>query len=321
MGARRRSNVAGSLVERGAHDPRFFLLAQPDAHEQAHQAPHLATRRGLTFVYLFISPLSALDNRRPFGITSRSQVRPHRAWAANTASRRVTMRHKLRLELQWLGTNYCGWQAQPGVPGPPSIFEVVHAALKEATGQDGGPVAAGRTDKGVHAMRQAATVTVRGPPRADAGGGGDGEGDGDSAASAAAAERRAELEALVARLNTLLPPDVRMLSVADAPPSAHALTDAVRKTYSYFLLAGPSAAERCVLWSVGRSAWVRATMDRNPRPSEPSPRSAQVRGVGRRLLVAAERRRPPRRGAGGGGVHGPPRLPQLHEHAGPVPRP
>ena len=134
--------------------------------------------------------------------------------AHREAARR--MRHKLRLELQWLGTNYCGWQAQPGVPGPPSIFEVVHAALKEATGQDGGPVAAGRTDKGVHAMRQAATVTVRGPPRADAGGGGDGDGDGDGdgAASAAATERRAELEALIARLNALLPPDVRALSVA-----------------------------------------------------------------------------------------------------------
>ena len=157
------------------------------------------------------------------------------------------MRHKLRLELQWLGTHYCGWQAQPNSVGPPSIFEVVHAALKEAIGQDGGPVVAGRTDKGVHAMRQAATVTVRGPPRAAAGGttagDGDGDGDGDSGALAA---RRAELEALLARLNALLPPDVRMLSVADAPPSAHALTDATRKTYSYFLLADPTAAERCV---------------------------------------------------------------------------
>jgi len=158
------------------------------------------------------------------------------------------MRHKLRLELQWLGTRYCGWQAQPNTPGPPSIFEVVHSALKEATGQDGGPVVAGRTDKGVHAMRQAATVTVRGPPRADV----DGNSAGDTAAAATAtAERLAELEALVARLNALLPPDVRVLSVADAPPSAHALTDAVRKTYSYFLLAGPSAPERCAAWAVG----------------------------------------------------------------------
>ena len=100
-------------------------------------------------------------------------------------------------------------------------------------------------------MRQAATVTVRGPPRAAAGGttagttagDGDDDGDGDSGALSA---RRAELEALLARLNALLPPDVRMLSVADAPPSAHALTDATRKTYSYFLLADPTAAERCV---------------------------------------------------------------------------
>jgi tRNA pseudouridine38-40 synthase len=164
------------------------------------------------------------------------------------------MRHKLRLELQWLGTHYCGWQAQPGVPGPLSIYEVLHAALKEATGQDGGPVPAGRTDKGVHAMQQAVTVTVRGPPRADTGGGGDddaGAGDGEGASSpAATAVRRAELEALVARLNALLPPDVRALSAADAPPSAHALTDAVRKTYSYFIIAGPSAPERCAAWGV-----------------------------------------------------------------------
>lgn len=149
------------------------------------------------------------------------------------------MRHKIRLELQWLGTRYSGWQAQPNVSGPPSLFEVVHAALKQATGQDGGPVVAGRTDKGVHAMRQLATVTVRGPPR-------DGEGE------AAAAERRRALDALVPQLNALLPSDVRVLHVADAPPSAHALADASRKTYSYFLLAGPlGTAERCAAWAVG----------------------------------------------------------------------
>ena len=151
------------------------------------------------------------------------------------------MRHKLRLELQWLGTRYSGWQAQPNAPGPPSLFEVVHEALKQATGQDGGPVIAGRTDKGVHAMHQLATVTIRGPPR-------DGEGE------AAAAERRLTLHALVPQLNALLPADVRVLDVADAPPSAHALADATRKTYSYFLLAGPSAAERWAVWAVG--CWV-----------------------------------------------------------------
>ena len=74
-------------------DPRLlFLLAQPDAHEPAHQAP-LATRRGLTFVYLFISALSALDNRRPLGITSRSQVASSAAFARVGRQHREPTRH------------------------------------------------------------------------------------------------------------------------------------------------------------------------------------------------------------------------------------
>ena len=75
------------------------------------------------------------------------------------------MRNKLRLELQWLGTAYGGWQSQGAATketDPPALSDVVHAALKATTGQEGGPVVAGRTDKGVHAMRQMLTVTVRG---------------------------------------------------------------------------------------------------------------------------------------------------------------
>ena len=56
------------------------------------------------------------------------------------------MRHKIRLELQWLGTRYSGWQAQPNVSGPPSLFEVVHAALKQATGHQFGLVLACHLD-------------------------------------------------------------------------------------------------------------------------------------------------------------------------------
>ena len=152
------------------------------------------------------------------------------------------MRNKLRLELQWLGTAYAGWQAQPNQPGPPSIYEVVHAALKQTTGQDGGPVVAGRTDKGVHAMRQLATVTVRGPP------------------PAATEERRLALEGMRETLNGLLPADVRVLGVADAHPSAHALSDSSCKTYSYFVLSGDAAElERCAAWAVG--CWLLPPLD------------------------------------------------------------
>eukprot|EP00966_Prymnesium_polylepis_P325819 7381763-Prymnesium_polylepis.1 len=70
------------------------------------------------------------------------------------------MRTKVLLELQYLGTRFLGWQPQPAEDGV-AVYDVLAPALRAATGQDGGPVAAGRTDKGVHAMHQGVTFTIR----------------------------------------------------------------------------------------------------------------------------------------------------------------
>ena len=73
---------------------------------------------------------------------------------------------RLRLDIEYDGTDFSGWAAQPG-------FRTVEGTLREAlstlyAGFDNLAVA-GRTDAGVHALGQVATVDVEGgPPAANA---------------------------------------------------------------------------------------------------------------------------------------------------------
>jgi len=127
------------------------------------------------------------------------------------------MRSKLALEISYLGTRYIGWQSQPAEDCP-SVYEVVHEALV-AVGINSGPVAAGRTDKGTHAMSTWITVSERRP-----------------AADCQDRERNTELAMLRDDLNKHLPVDVRVVRVVDAPLAAHAMTGSEGKTYTYFVL-------------------------------------------------------------------------------------
>jgi len=130
------------------------------------------------------------------------------------------MRSKLALEIQYVGTAYIGWQAQgDGAPGP-SIYEAVATALR-SIGINSGPVAAGRTDKGVHAMSMWLTVTTRRSVQVCPG-----------------AERNVELDSMCSELNQQLPADIRVLQVVDAPLSAHAMTCSSGKTYTYLIRHG-----------------------------------------------------------------------------------
>mmetsp|Transcript_36169 Transcript_36169/g.117697 ORF Transcript_36169/g.117697 Transcript_36169/m.117697 type:complete len:254 (-) Transcript_36169:9-770(-) len=132
------------------------------------------------------------------------------------------MRTKLLLRVSFLGTNYCGWQPQPACAGSlPSVCETLQAALRRAGVTDGAPVAAGRLDKGVHAMMQVVTVTVR-----------------RSAPAVPGPARDAELAAIATRLNEALPADVRVLRALDAHRKAHAMSGAGAKTYTYYAVDG-----------------------------------------------------------------------------------
>jgi tRNA pseudouridine38-40 synthase len=111
-----------------------------------------------------------------------------------------------KLKLSYDGTAYHGWQRQPD-------RRTVQGALEDAvfriTAQRVAVNGAGRTDAGVHALEQVAGFRLR-PTLGD----------------------RAFLKAL----NAVLPPDIRVTSLAKAPPGFHPRKSARSKVYEYRIL-------------------------------------------------------------------------------------
>jgi tRNA pseudouridine38-40 synthase len=109
----------------------------------------------------------------------------------------------LKCVVAYDGTAYQGWQRQ--ATGP-TIQAAIEEAFAPLLGETPTVTGAGRTDAGVHALGQVASVGVTSDLAVDA-------------------IRRA--------LNMRLPPDIRVLSVTDAVPEFHAQFAAVGKTYRY----------------------------------------------------------------------------------------
>ena len=117
----------------------------------------------------------------------------------------------LKIALSYDGTRFVGWQRQ-------AEGESIQGLLEDALARfDGGPVVAhgaGRTDAGVHALGQVASarVTFSHDPAT-----------------------------LIRALNVHLPPEIRVLSVEDAPDDFHARFSASGKTYRYRIRNTPVA--------------------------------------------------------------------------------
>lgn len=109
-----------------------------------------------------------------------------------------------RLTLEYDGTDYCGWQLQAG--GERTVQGVIEAAIQRVTGEAVRIHGAGRTDAGVHAEGQVASVQL--PTRL-----------------AAAALQRA--------LNANLPADVAVVEAAVVDDGFHARFSARGKLYRY----------------------------------------------------------------------------------------
>ena len=120
----------------------------------------------------------------------------------------------LRLDLEYDGAGFSGWAAQPGL-------RTVEGELRRALGTLlRGPfelAVAGRTDAGVHASGQVASV-----------------------ATGSDLEPRRVLAALAA----LLPDDLSARAVSEAPPGFDARRDARARRYEYRVLPGPPSALR-----------------------------------------------------------------------------
>jgi tRNA pseudouridine38-40 synthase len=118
----------------------------------------------------------------------------------------------LKLTIQYDGTSYVGWQRQQTGT---SIQGLLEDALAPIAGERVTVHGAGRTDAGVHALAQVATVTL------------------DTALT---------VPRLTRALNAVLPLDVRVLAVEDARPEFHARFSAVGKVYEYRILNAPIAS-------------------------------------------------------------------------------
>jgi tRNA pseudouridine38-40 synthase len=130
----------------------------------------------------------------------------------------------LKLTLSYDGTNYVGWQRQANGTSVQELVESAFVPLMSRAGdrpaasrvrggrgiEGRGPTVAGagRTDAGVHALGQVASVTMDIGPDAPA---------------------------IKRALNVRLPADIRVLEVADTRPGFHARHHALGKTYRYRL--------------------------------------------------------------------------------------
>jgi tRNA pseudouridine38-40 synthase len=134
---------------------------------------------------------------------------------------------RLILTLEYDGTPFHGWAAQPGLP-------TVEAALREALAGTFASVqnlaVAGRTDTGVHALGQVVSLDVEGGPPP---------------------------ERAAAALNPRLPDEITVVSSGSAPDGFHARHSARSRSYRYrlFTRATPSPFE------LRRSWWFPRALD------------------------------------------------------------
>ncbi len=128
----------------------------------------------------------------------------------------------LKLTVAYDGTRFVGWQRQAeGV----SIQGVLEDALARFEGAPVGVHGAGRTDAGVHALGQVASVEL-------------------TAAH--------DTATLVRALNAQLPEDVRVLRIDEVPAAFHARFTARSKTYRYQIRNAPIADpfQRAYEWHI-----------------------------------------------------------------------
>jgi tRNA pseudouridine38-40 synthase len=128
----------------------------------------------------------------------------------------------LKLTLEYDGTAFRGWARQPGQR---TVESVLRGALDAVFPGWEGLAVAGRTDAGVHATGQVASVTAEGGPPA---------------------ERAAEA------LNAVLPDDVAVLASEEVGDDFHARFSAVSRSYRYRVLVrrtpSPLEARRALGW-------------------------------------------------------------------------
>lgn len=134
---------------------------------------------------------------------------------------------RLKLTLEYDGSGFHGWAAQPGLR---TVEEVVRKALAGTFPSWDQLAVAGRTDTGVHALANVVSVEVEGGP---------------------------PTESVAEALNVAMPDDVAAISAELAAPDFHARHSARSRSYRYRIWRRrtPSPFEQ------GRSWWLSRALD------------------------------------------------------------
>lgn len=124
-----------------------------------------------------------------------------------------------KLVLAYDGTDFHGWQVQPGAP---TVQGRLAEAIHRVTGERVLPQGSGRTDAGVHARGQVASFSLAAPiPAVN----------------------------LQRALNRALPSSICVLSAEKVDADFHARHSALAKTYEYrVVVADPFAGSLCLPW-------------------------------------------------------------------------
>ncbi len=118
------------------------------------------------------------------------------------------MSRNLKITLAYDGSEFHGWQVQPGFP---TVQGALAECLGRITGENVLPQGSGRTDAGVHALAQVASVRIESP----------------------IPERN-----LMVAMNDILPAAVRATGVERVEDDFHARHSATAKTYRYRIYRG-----------------------------------------------------------------------------------
>ena len=136
--------------------------------------------------------------------------------------------HTWRMDVEYEGTRYSGWQKQPHSR---SIQGEIINASQNFLGTEVHINGSGRTDAGVHALRQVASLRVKLGPKAPS------------------------IKQLHAGINADLPHDINILKIIPVPPAFHPRHDAVSRYYLYQIATRRTAFGKPFVW------WVRDRLD------------------------------------------------------------
>ena len=135
----------------------------------------------------------------------------------------------LRINIEYDGSDFSGWQIQENTR---TIQGEITKAFSVLFGiPTTPPVASGRTDAGTHAVCQVAHVHI---------------------------QSSLPVDRIMRSLNGLLPRDISVLSVEEAPPNFHARYNAKQKRYRYRIRKGKVAVYRKYVWSIPRALDIKA---------------------------------------------------------------